>query len=64
VRNIRGIIKLVDDEYKKFVEDNIQRLKAAGVQPCEKHGWQSMNADGSCETCKKEDFPEDFRGTE
>jgi len=54
----------MDDEYRKFVEENIKRLEAAGVQPCEKHGWQSMNADGSCETCKKEDFPEDFRGTE
>jgi hypothetical protein len=54
----------VDDEYKAFLEDNIKRLQALGVTPCEKHAWQSMNADGTCETCKKEDFPEDFQDTE
>jgi len=54
----------MDDEYRKFVEENIKQLVAQGVKPCEKHGWQSMNTNGTCETCKKEDFPEDFTDTE
>jgi len=54
----------MDDEYKKLMAETIRRLEAAGVQPCETHGWQSMNANGTCEACRKEHFPEDFAGTE
>jgi hypothetical protein len=52
------------DEYKKLMEETIAKLKAAGVKPCVIHEWQSMNGNGTCETCRKEDFPEDFLGTE
>jgi hypothetical protein len=55
---------VMDDDYKKLMEETVLRLKAAGVKPCEKHGWQSMNRNGTCEICRKEDFPEDFAGTE
>lgn len=54
----------MDDEYTKFAEETIQKMKAVGIKPCDQHGWQSMNWDGSCEICKKEDFPEDFKGVE
>jgi hypothetical protein len=54
----------MDDEYKKLLEETIAKLKAAGVKPCPKHEWLSMNSNGACEACKKEDFPDDFLGTE
>jgi len=53
-----------DDEYKKFLEETIQQMKAAGLKACEHHGWQSMNWNGTCEICRKEDFPEDFKDIE
>jgi hypothetical protein len=54
----------MDDAYLALMAEQIARLKAAGVQPCPTHGWTSMNANGTCEACKKDDFPEDFLGTE
>ncbi len=54
----------MDEEYQKIVTQTVEKMKAAGIQPCPAHGWVSMNWNGTCETCKKEDFPEDFAGTE
>jgi hypothetical protein len=54
----------MDDAYQELLEERIRQLKKAGVKPCEIHGWESMNPNGTCETCKKEDFPDDWRGTE
>lgn len=54
----------MDDEYKKLMAETIRQLQAKGVKPCSKHEWDSMNWNGTCEACKKEDFPEDFLGTE
>lgn len=55
----------MDDAYQELLEETIKRLKAGGVKaPCAKHGWLSMNMNGTCEACKKEDFPDDYKGTE
>ena len=54
----------MDDAYLKLMEETIKQLKANGVAPCAKHGWISMNWNGTCEACRKEDFPDDFAGTE
>lgn len=54
----------MDEEFLKLMQENIERLKKLGVKPCPKHHWTSMNNNGTCEACKKEDFPEDFLGIE
>lgn len=54
----------MDEEYQKMLAEIIAGLKARGVQACTEHGWLSMNNNGTCEACRKADFPDDFAGTE
>lgn len=54
----------MDDAYKQLLDETIRKLKAQGITPCNTHGWISMNWNGTCEACRKDDFPEDFAGTE
>jgi hypothetical protein len=55
----------MDDAFKKLIDDRIKELHAAGVTaPCEEHGWLSMQLDGTCAACQKQDFPEDWKGCE
>ena len=58
------MMSAMDDAYRQLLEETIRQLKAKGIKPCEIHGWLSMNANGTCEACRKEDFPDDFLGTE
>jgi len=54
----------MDEAFQKLMAETIEKMKAAGIKPCPKHAWVSMNWNGTCEMCRKEDFPEDFLGTE
>jgi hypothetical protein len=54
----------MDEAYKDLLAELVQQLKARGVKPCSEHGWLSMNGNGTCEACRKADFPDDFAGTE
>ncbi len=52
------------EAYSQAIKGKIQKLEAAGITPCAKHGLVSKNMDGSCEACINTDFPDDHKGTE
>jgi hypothetical protein len=52
------------EAYSQAIKSKIQKLEAAGITPCPKHGLVSKNMDGSCEACINTDFPDDHKGTE
>lgn len=53
-----------DDAFRELMQSMIDALKKTGIAPCARHRWMSMNPDGTCEACRKADFPDDWHGTE
>jgi len=51
-------------QYAMDVRQRRMVLEAAGIKPCHKHGFSSMDIQGHCEACVNTDYPDDFKGTE
>ncbi len=50
--------------YSQQIQQKMNQLIAAGIDPCAKHGLMSKNMDNTCEACSNTDYPDDFKGTE